>query len=382
MRNQGKKTRPTLVRAVALTLIGASLLLGLSTIAVAEATFGPPDDVISESQRSADTSQSSWAMSLDNDLFAAGDNDQDYTGGFNLTISGGPGRRFASPTHRALRWLDQRIGFGRTARSDPLSLQQEAVQFGLLVFTPEDIETAQALRNDRPYANLVFLSNSRYTINRARTTMYQTTLSIGLVGTGIAEQFQKAIHKATDGNAPKGYGHQISDGGELTARYAIARHSLLLSGHGSGTSYDVKLALEGSVGYLTEATVGLGLRWGQIGSPWWTSTSEYADYTSQPSVSAAGRRFSATKDAYFSAGVKLRARAYNTFLQGQFRDSDVTFAASDLHRLLAEAWVGWTTEFGGLRISYILRHQTSEMKRGASARSLTWAGITVARSYR
>lgn len=38
----------------------------------------------------------------------------------------------------------------------------------------------------------------------------------------------------------------------------------------------------------------------------------------------------------------MKARAYNAFLQGQFRDSDHELSANDLNVLLAEVWAGYT----------------------------------------
>ena len=156
------------------------------------------------------------------------------------------------------------------------------------------------------------------------------------------------------------------------------RHALLASGFLRRRSFDLKLATEGSVGYLTEGSVALALRWGRITTPWWASTSEYADYAAQParSISALGE-----PERYWSGGIRLRARAYNAFLQGQFRDSPVTFKASELEPLILEGWLGFTTHFRGLRVSYVLRHQTREIKHGRGARSLTWAGLSLQRSF-
>ncbi len=322
-----------------------------------------------------------WTLNLDNDAFAGRGNDRDYTAGVTLTLSGRQAKDRAISIDGALNWLDRTTGFASTVDADSFSEQGHTIQLGILLFTPEDILTSRAIHDDRPYANLIFLGNSHYSLNAEQTTLYQSTLTVGLLGTGVGEALQSTVHNLTDSYDPRGYAHQISDGGELTARYSVARHSLLSMRVGRHTSYDLKLALEASAGYLTEGTVGLGLRWGRIRSPWWSSISEYADYPAQPIPNTLRHIGEKPIEVYFSAGIKLRARAYNAFLQGQFRDSDVTFASSDLEPLLLEGWFGMTTDFGGLRIQYAFRYQTAELRKGVGARDLTWAGITVSKRF-
>ena len=372
-------------------ILTASLIVYLLDAAVSIAGAAEIPSAIAENAETVEITSSNpgqdsgfghWDISFDNDILAGSDNDQDYTGGFSLTIAGGSPRKLTAPARVARQWLDSGIGISQATELESTYLDQEAVQIGLLAFTPEDISATVALTDDRPYANLIYLSNSQFAVNSAQTRMIQSTFTLGLIGVGIVKASQNAIHDVLDGDVPQGYSHQISDGGELTARYAVARHSLLSEGRGTRTNYDLKLALEGSVGYLTEATVALGLRWGQIHSPWWSSVSEYADYTAQAAPKASGTARSASRETYFSAGLKVRARAYNSFLQGQFRDSDVTFDSSDLHNLIGEVWLGVVSEYRDLRVSYIVRHQTAELRDGTGARDHTWAGITVARSFR
>jgi hypothetical protein len=76
--------------------------------------------------------------------------------------------------------------------------------------------------------------------------------------------------------APRGYDHQISAGGEPTARYMIVRHNLWYmdpAGH-----VDVKTTLQGSVGFLTETSAAISMRIGRFDKPWWSFTPELADY--------------------------------------------------------------------------------------------------------
>jgi hypothetical protein len=82
------------------------------------------------------------------------------------------------------------------------------------------------------------------------------------------------------------------------------------------------------------------------------------------------------------AGAKLHVRAYNAFLEGQLRHSDVTFSSSALRPVLLDLWLGATTTLkSGLGVSYAVHHQTEEIEKGPGARSFTWASIGVAQRF-
>ena len=321
-----------------------------------------------------------WTVTLDNDLFSGLGNDRDYTGGFSVTLHGQRARHLPLSVDRALKWLDAKTRFN-TLYPDTAASQYHSMQFGVLLFTPEDITTSEPINDDRPYANLIYVANSQYSVNFDETTVHQSTLTVGFLGTGIGETLQGGSHSIVGTEKTQGYDNQISDGGEPTLRYAVARHKLLSSGLVSSRNRDLKLSVAGSVGYLTEASVGISGRWGRLASPWWVSTSEYGDYSAQPFRHTENRSLGVgrSKERYISAGVKLRLRAYNAFLQGQFRDSAVTFDSSDINHLLLESWAGYTTSIGKGRVSYLVRFQTAEIKHGIGARHSVWAGISVSR---
>jgi hypothetical protein len=379
--------RSTAHRALHIYMIGVLLLLGSSVSNSEQNSIttlpGRPIVELELPRRLISDGASRWSASIDNDLFAPLSADRDYTGGFNISISGDRAGGLTSPQRRIQQWLDRRVGLDSESEFYSPFPRQKTTQFGLLVFTPDDIEAELPISDDRPYANLLFLSTSWQALSASRNAMRQSTLTVGVLGSSLAKDIQTAIHKRLAASEPRGYEHQISDGGEITARYAVAYHSLLFSGGRSDRlAHDLKLTVEGAAGYLTETAIGVGLRLGRIISPWWSSISEYADYGSQPSPVAprVGRNVG-PGDFYLFAGLKLRARVYNAFLQGQFSESDVTFGFSDLHHLLTEAWLGITTELGRFRVSYTLRYQSAELRRGVGARDISWAGITVARTF-
>lgn len=319
-----------------------------------------------------------WTVHVDNDLFAFTDDDRDYTAGISVTL--GEDVALGRPLARALDFLDARTGFGK-AYADGRTLR--SVEAGLVLFTPRDLAATEPLFDDRPYANLTYLSSSRLTHDPDRPVAYQSTLTVGLLGLPFVEPLHRSVHGAVGSQEPMGYEHQISDGGEPTFRYAVTRYRLLGSGMYDERPYQLRLGLTGSIGYLTEVDAELAFRWGNLDTPWWSSVPSASDYAGHPPISSAqeverrdGVRFQ------LSAGVNMRLRLYNSFLQGQFRSSDVSFSSSRLNHVLLEAWLGLTTVFrNDLSVSYTVRHQTEEINSGDGSREFTWASIGVAKQF-
>lgn len=322
-----------------------------------------------------------WIVHLDNDLFAFTDDDRDYTAGVSVTLGGndsaGP-RVFT----RALEWIDRRVGFGPDSAASHETLR--SFETGLVLFTPQDLDAREPLTEDRPYANLGYFSTSRLVHHPGEPVAYQSSLTIGVLGLPFVEELHRRMHVAFGSREPMGYAHEISKGGEPTARYAVTRYRLLGSGVFDGRPYHTRLGLSGSIGYLTEASAGLEFRWGNLHTPWWSSTPLVADYAGHPPIRLAADDAAESDGLRFqlSAGVNLRVRAYNAFLQGQFRSSDVTYSSTDLDHLLVEAWLGLTTVLrNDLSISYTVRHQTEELRVGNGARPFTWAGIAISQQF-
>lgn len=315
---------------------------------------------------------SSWAFAFDNDVLVPGHRDQDYTYGLNFTQTGKSASTASITLNKPLVAIDNWIGFGRSTLSTQETFSREIGAFG---FTPEDITVSEPNPNDRPYASLVYLSSSREQVDLVDNVAWKSTLTVGALGLGVVGELQNLAHEITSGKTAQGWDNQISDGGELTGRYVIARQKYFDS---FSENVEVKSTVQASVGYLTEASWSLSMRTGRIHSPWASFNPELASYGEKSSYSSNAKPVS---ERYFWAGVAVKARAYNAFLQGQFRDSVVTYEHSQLNPLLVEAWAGYTFAFKqGYRISYVLRGHSSEIKEGAGDRNLLWGGIIIARS--
>ncbi|GGY77892.1 hypothetical protein GCM10011613_23100 [Cellvibrio zantedeschiae] len=318
----------------------------------------------------AKKSKTSWALAFDNDLLAPGHRDRDYTYGTNLTYSG------ESAAHADISLKTPLAAIDRLLKVDHLgSVNNYSVEVGLYGFTPKELERTTINETDRPYASLVYFSSSHEQIDTANNVAWNTTLTIGLLGLSFVGDLQNAAHQSTESKDARGWNHQISDGGELTGRYVIARQDYLDI---SSDSLELKSTLQASVGYLTETSWGLSLRAGKIVSPWASFNPDLISYGEKSTYS---NNTSSTNEHYFWAGFALKARFYNAFLQGQFRDSDFSYSYSGLRPVIAEAWAGYTYAFRqGYRVSYVLRAQSSEIKHGDGDRNVVWGGLIFAKT--
>ena len=258
------------------------------------------------------------------------------------------------------------------------------IQFGLIVFSPDNIAADGPISDDRPFASLAFLENSQFYVDESANRAYQTTHTLGILGSGLGEALQNTIHRLGGNDTANGYDYAISHGGEPTARYAVSQQSLLMSGvNGEGTAFELKYSLQGNIGYITEGSVSIAARWGRIASPWWGFAPSRSNYLPQLiPLSRHDFRPSETRELYFWSAFTLHTRAYNAFLQGQFRDSVVTFPGSALNHVIGDLSIGLTARLGNsVNVSYAFHYQTNEIKHGIGARDIRWGSLAISRSF-
>ena len=311
---------------------------------------------------------------MDNDLFAGRERDRDYTGGFAVTLTGESAARGLLTLDPALARIDRAMA----PIEAPASVHY-ARQAGLMVFTPGDITSAEPVAGDRPYASLLFATNARMYVGDSGRDAWSSSVTVGVMGLSLANELHDLVHDAVGSESPRGYAHQISDGGEPTARYTLARHHLWIADPTGAV--DVKTTVQGSVGFLTEASAAVSMRMGRFNSAWWSFAPELTDYVAAPAPadtrSGAGRG-----ELYVFLGARVKARAYNAFLQGQFRDNVVEYSYGDIEPIVAQAWIGVVTQvFEQTQLSYTLNYQTAELREGEGAQSSLWGGVQFAHAF-
>ena len=322
-----------------------------------------------------------WAMYFDNDGLADGKEDQDYTGGIAVTLSGARAAEYPLSVDGWLTALNDFSGLERFY-GDRDHFQLHNFEFGFSLFTPSDISTMEPIPDDHPYASLFFVSNTQQTILPDRKVSYQSSLTVGFLGLEIADDVQGAIHSLVGANKPQGWANQVSAGGEPTAKYGVSRQQTHLLHQGyRGLRTELKTSLEANIGFSTDAAVGVSWRWGQINTPWWSYNPHQSEYINLGAPVATSRASGGRREFYVWAGASVRYRFYNAILQGQFRDSEVTLKRSELEHAIGEAWIGVTRELkGGFSASLFLRGRTQEIK-GLGHGAPVWGGIILSRAY-
>jgi hypothetical protein len=189
-------------------LLLAAALLAAGCAAAAEPAHQEPYDA-------------GWAFYVDNDLLAPGRTDRDYTGGFSLTLAGRRAREVPWSLDGWRAGADRMLGVDRLYAG--LGFSRHSLEAGVTVFTPDHLSDTARQQGERPYASLLYLANTGVQVVTESGTAYLSTLTLGVLGAPIVANAHRALHRASGSEAPQGWETQISDGGELTARYAFAR---------------------------------------------------------------------------------------------------------------------------------------------------------------
>lgn len=292
-----------------------------------------------------------WTLELANDGLGFVSGDQNFSAGLAVTLHGTRARDTWISLDPVLGWINAGLPLPRSG------LRRHALEFGLAMFTPGALGESEPIRDDHPYACLPFLANTRRDVEAGAALAYQSTLLLGVLGTDLCEHLQREAHELINDTLPRGWDNQISEGGEPTARYSLARRSLLYLGTADAGRGELVWNLEGAAGFTTHLGLGLDWRWGQFASAWWSRAPSQNEYLGLGAGVVTGR------ERYLFGGFSLRARAYNALLQGQFRDSRVTFDRDQLRVVVAEGWLGATTSLGRHRqLSFVFRVRSPELR--------------------
>ncbi|NOR43511.1 MAG: DUF2219 family protein [Gammaproteobacteria bacterium] len=316
---------------------------------------------------------SGWQLNIDNNIFQRHIQDRDYTAGIALSVSGSRAQSGWLNIDPVRAWIFDNIDLGNEAETE---IKKHSVQYGLISFTPEDITATQPVLDDRPFASLLFISNTELTVHVAEDRAYRSSLSLGLLGLKLASEIQSGIHHIVGANGTNGWDNQISAGGEPTAMLTLSAQDK----QSSTENYQISTHLEANAGYSTDVNAGLNWRWGRLNTPWWSFNPSHHEYITSAATSIRGMAGS-KPEFYIFAGVNIKYRFYSSLLQGQFRDSVHTLSHDEIEQTLVGGTVGVTREFGdNLRVSLFVRGTTPEIK-GPNSRDLWWAGLVINRAW-
>lgn len=310
-----------------------------------------------------------WTFYVENDLFAPSQDDNAYTGGLALSLSGPQSADYPVSLDPLLGAVNRSLPLKGLVNED--GSRYHSFEIGIAGFTPSDTQASAPLPDQQPYACLTFLNSSRLDVQPGERTAYLSSLSLGLLGTGLCEQIQDGIHAADGVEKPKGWSNQISDGGELTGRWTLSREELLSSGGSESGRTDLSAHVETAIGFTTHVGAGVNWRRGRIKSPWWSSLPDHTEYISLGDLKPYGAR----GEWYFFAGFRMQYRLYNAFVQGQFRESTVTFSRKELQPLIPEGWGGLAASLSAnTEIALRLHSRRSEIRGHPSS---SWGSISI-----
>ncbi|WP_455217922.1 lipid A deacylase LpxR family protein [Kaarinaea lacus] len=241
---------------------------------------------------------------------------------------------------------------------------------GSVTYTPDDLSDPDPIYDDRPYASLVYLGNKRVRVNRNNAVGVE--LQVGILGLDYSGNIQTGLHRfyreTFDDESvvdPEGWDHQVSDGGELTLRLRASNSRLLLE---SPNTWDLSHYWSASLGYQTNVSIGLSGRFGRItSSPWTLPFDPINRGNFLPALSG--------NEWYLWAAYRLRLVLYDALLQGQFRDSDVTFDYDEIRHLIHEGGFGMTFTYQPLQFTIAVNGKTPELESGILDRNHYWGGL-------
>ena len=132
--------------------------------------------------------------------------------------------------------------------------------------------------------------------------------------------------------------------------------------------WDISHTWSATLGYQTNLSIGLSGRFGDIASSPWTLPFDPINRGNfLPALTG--------NEWYGWAAYRLRLVAYDALLQGQFRDSDVTFSWDEIRHVIHEGGIGMTFTFQPMQFTLAVNGKTPELKSGSSDRNHYWGGL-------
>lgn len=324
--------------------------------------------IYAEQEKSVDEKYRGVGIYIDQDMFVPFSNeDRDYTMGFAVEFFGAKNKGLY-PLDGLVKTAGEWLGIKKSDNKIIYSFM-----LGTLVYTPDDLSDSQPIYNDRPYSSLIYLSNKR--VHTDGKNALAAEFLLGVIGSKLPGEVQAGLHsiyrdvsglEATeDPVEPKGWGHQISNGGELTVRLRLT-NSRLQSKLSYPGRFDLATTMGLSLGFQTNANVGLAIRAGKLRSPYWSLPYD--------PVNRGNFLPSKAKDEWYFWGViNARLIGYDALLQGQFRQSHVTFSYDEIEHIVYDAGMGLTLGFEKSQLTISANTKSPDLK--LTSRQQVWGSI-------
>lgn len=310
--------------------------LALATFIVAGAFFSPAlaqDSIVPVTpERTVEDPKGIYSFSLENDIFAGGDNN--YTNGARFA--------YVSPESDVPGWLEH------TANAIPFFAEDGRKRWGLAfgqnMYTPNDITVPANQPDDQPYAGFLYGTASVYSDTGTTLDTFQITL--GMVGpSSFAEDTQRFVHDVTGSDDPRGWDYQLKDEPGLILAYERKWRSAYKTSPFSDWMFDITPTVGVNLGNIyTNGTVGAIARFGQ------DLPDDYGPPLISPNLSGSDY-FIPTDEFgwYLFGGVEAQAVARNIFLDGNtWKDSN----SVDKKNLVGGLQAGIAFTFGDTRVAY------------------------------
>ena len=293
-------------------------------------------------------------------------------------------------------WLMELQKYVATSATEYLG---NSILAGFSLYTPNtlDIE-APTKANGRPYASLIMFGDSIVQVDDGNTKAIKQGMQLGVLGLSVGERIQTAVHRVIDSPEPKGWGSEISRGGEPTLLYSIQGTSLRydreMSAFGIGQKLELTTNRSLTVGYYSSLQAGMSIRLGKVHSPFWSDYGPIHNYITRPAVmpdariewqpnskrveafdepSKKAEKRTRAKETYGFLGVGVDLVMYNALLQGQFRRNDYEIEASDVTRLIPHVTAGVVFDFKKWQFSISHNFRAPEIRKGKDHR---WTSLS------
>ena len=311
---------------------------------------------LSHAEESSGKDLNTFSFYLENDYFGGGDGE--YSNGLKLTWSSAIKDQYPKDVwpHRWLYPLLKHVPFEKY----PDRKKNITFSFGQNIFTPEDIEAEDVVKDERPYAGITYMSVGFH--SRLERQMDTVEVSMGLVGPGsYAEECQKAVHGIFDDIQPNGWDNQLDNELVLEIMYEHKK-KITQSGIGSGFGYDLILNTGAGLGNaLIYYNLGLAYRIG------WNIPNDFGilPIRTVSSFNGSVENNDSGSSQYRKLGAQLfisaegRAILHNIFLDGNtFSDSH----SVNKKPVVGDLMAGLNISMGNaqLRFAYVFRSKEYE----------------------